>query len=50
MKKSIYCLILLFSFSINFGNENFNYTIDAFKKIKETLNAGKYNADKIVTA
>lgn len=30
--------------------EDVNYTIDAFKKIKENLNAGKYNADKIVTA
>jgi glycine C-acetyltransferase len=30
--------------------EDVTYTIEAFKKVKENLNAGKYNADKIVTA
>ncbi len=30
--------------------EDVQYTIDAFKKVKENLKAGKYNADKIVTA
>jgi glycine C-acetyltransferase len=30
--------------------EDVTYTIDAFKKAKENLKAGKYNVDKIVTA
>ncbi len=38
MKKSIYSLILLFSFSISFGNVNFNYSSkEIVKKNQEDI-------------